>query len=50
MTGFMMSGFWECVIYDLTYTKLIEDSCYYPKMLDGVCRDIHATSPQKAYG
>ena len=30
----MMSSFWECAIYDLTITKLTEDSCYYPKMLD----------------
>jgi len=44
MTGFMMSGFWKCGIYDLTYVKFIKDPCQYPKILDSICCDIHTTS------
>ena len=44
MTGLMLSSFWERAIYDLAYTKLIKYTRHYPKMLDGICRDIHATS------
>jgi hypothetical protein len=32
----MVPGFWERSVYNLAYAELIEDSSYYPKMIDSV--------------